>query len=52
MDMKIKLMQSRLQVKLEEGKSVNHQLTRAMEDKQKLEQENTRLRHRSVQSEL
>ena len=47
MDLKIKMMQSRLEQKLEEGRNVNQELNQAKEEKLKLEQENMRLRHRS-----
>ena len=40
-------MQSRLELKLEEGRNVNQELSRVREEKVRLEQENTRLRHRS-----
>ena len=44
---RIKLMQRRLELKLEEGRNVNQELSLAKEEKLRLEQENTRLRHRS-----
>ena len=46
MEARIKLMQTRLELKLEEGRNVNQELSRVREEKVRLEQENTRLRHR------
>lgn len=40
------MMQTRLKLKLEEGRNVNQELSHAREEKLRLEQENTRLRHR------
>ena len=42
------MMQTKLELKLEEGRNVNQELSRAREEKLKTEQENTRLRHRLV----
>ena len=47
MEERIKMMQTRLKLKLEEGRNVNQELSHAREEKLRLEQENTRLRHRS-----
>ena len=47
MEERIKMMQTRLELKLEEGRNVNQELSHAREEKLRLEQENTRLRHRS-----
>ena len=41
------MMQTRLELKLEEGRNVNQELSSAREEKLRVEQENTRLRHRS-----
>ena len=46
MEERIKMMQTRLELKLEEGRNVNQELGRAREEKLLVEQENTRLRHR------
>ena len=46
MELKIKMMQSRLEGKLEEGRSRDSQLAAAREETLRLEQENVRLRHR------
>ena len=46
MEERIKMMQTRLKLKLEEGRNVNQELNRVREEKVRLEQENTRLRHR------
>lgn len=44
--MKIKMMQSRLEERLEQGRSRESELVAAREERLRLEQENTRLRHR------
>ena len=46
MEERIKMMQTRLELKLEEGRNVHQELSRAREEKLQTEQENTRLRHR------
>ena len=46
MELKIKMMQSRLEGKLEEGRSRDSQLAAAREETLRLEEENVRLRHR------
>ena len=47
MEERIRMMQTRLELKLEEGRNVNQELSSAREEKLRVEQENTRLRHRS-----
>ena len=46
MEVKIKMMQSRLEERLEQGRSREIELVAAREERLRLEEENTRLRHR------
>ena len=46
MEVKIKMMQRRLEERLEQGRSREIELVAAREERLRLEEENTRLRHR------
>ena len=46
MEVKIKMMQRRLEERLEQGRSRESELVAAREERLRLEEENTRLRHR------